>query len=51
MVETIMVEPEKEYEVKIKGKDLALITDLLEQRPYNQVKAIIDNITEQLKEK
>lgn len=50
MEEAILLEPEKEYEVKIKGKDLVLITDLLEQRPYNQVKAIIDNITKQLKE-
>lgn len=48
---TILLDPEKEYEVKIKGKDLALITDLLEQRPYNQVKAVIDNITKQLTEK
>lgn len=48
---TIVLDSEKEYEVKIKGKDLALITDLLEQRPYNQVKAIIDNITKQLTEK
>lgn len=51
MVGTITVEPEKAYEVKLKGKDLVLITELLEQRPYSQVKTIIEDISEQLKEK
>ena len=51
MEEPKVLEPEKDYEIKIKGKDLVLVTDLLGQRPYNQVKTIIDDILEQLKEK
>lgn len=51
MVGTIVVEPEKVYTIDIKGKDLVLVTELLEARPYSQVKTIIDDIVEQLKEK
>jgi hypothetical protein len=49
MEKAFVVEPEKEYDVKIKGKDLVLITDLLEQKPYFQVKSIIESILEQVK--
>lgn len=48
-MEKIILQPEEEFEVKLKGKEIMLALNLLTELPYHTAKPIIESVEAQVK--